>query len=212
VSFTDQPVGLSEEVELDLRQRIIHESLKLFSLKGFLNTSIDDILQQTKASKGGLYNHFKSKDHLFLAVLAEARAMWRERVLFEVNGQQRPLDNVRLILTNYRERYLKDENNIPGGCVFVTLSVELDDQRPDFAKEIWKGFLGVKSMMKRFLDQAKASGELRNDVDTEAVSELLFSGMIGASVVYGMQKTDETLRKAINPLIEYVHSLETPGT
>jgi AcrR family transcriptional regulator len=54
---------------LNLRERIIHESLRLFSLKGFVSTSIDDILQAAEASKGGFYNHFPSKEALFLEVL-----------------------------------------------------------------------------------------------------------------------------------------------
>ncbi len=56
-----------------LKDKIIRESLKLFSLKGFLSTSIHDIMKETKASKGGLYNHFKSKDDIFFAVLDEAK-------------------------------------------------------------------------------------------------------------------------------------------
>jgi AcrR family transcriptional regulator len=60
-----------------LKKRIIYESMKLFSSKGFLNTSIHDIMEKTNTSKGGLYNHFKSKDALFFEVLAEARKIWR---------------------------------------------------------------------------------------------------------------------------------------
>ena len=59
---------------MTLKETIIHESLKLFSLKGFLSTSIHDILVAAETSKGGLYNHFRSKEDLFLAVLQEGRA------------------------------------------------------------------------------------------------------------------------------------------
>ncbi|MEJ2365372.1 MAG: TetR family transcriptional regulator, partial [Deltaproteobacteria bacterium] len=33
--------------------------MRLFSMKGFLSTSITDILEAADASKGGFYNHFK---------------------------------------------------------------------------------------------------------------------------------------------------------
>jgi len=58
---------------MSLRERIIHESLRLFSLKGFLSTSINDILEAANTSKGGFYNHFASKEELFFEVLDEAR-------------------------------------------------------------------------------------------------------------------------------------------
>ncbi len=112
---------------MKLREQIIHESLRCFSLKGYLSTTIDDILSATGASKGGFYNHFKSKDELFLEVLAEARKIWRAKVLAGLDKDLSHLDQVRLFLKNYRDNYLKDSDNIPGGCVFVTLSVELDD-------------------------------------------------------------------------------------
>ena len=51
---------------VSLKDRIIHEALRQFSSKGFMSTSISDILESAGASKGGLYNHFKSKEELFL--------------------------------------------------------------------------------------------------------------------------------------------------
>jgi TetR/AcrR family transcriptional repressor of nem operon len=203
----DRPVGLKGNTILDLRQRIIHETLKLFSLKGYLNTSIEDILSRTHASKGGFYNHFKSKDQLFLSVLSEARKIWRNRVLDGLDQIGSPAMKIRKILENFRDRYLKDSENIPGGCVFVTLLVELDDQRPDFAKEISEGFSRVLAMMNRLLAEAKELGELRPEVDTEAVSRVLFVGLLGASVLYGMDKSPEELGKSISPLMDYLDGL-----
>ena len=66
---------------MNLKETIIHESLKLFSLRGFLSTSISDILEAAHTSKGGFYNHFASKDDLFFQVLEEARRIWREKTL-----------------------------------------------------------------------------------------------------------------------------------
>ncbi len=66
---------------MELKEKIIHESLKLFSLKGFLSTSIHDILEASNTSKGGFYNHFESKEELFFAVLKEAQKIWREKNL-----------------------------------------------------------------------------------------------------------------------------------
>ena len=82
------------KTQTNLKERIIHESLRLFSLKGFLNTSIEDILAKANTSKGGFYNHFKSKDALFPAVLDEARKIWREKVLYGLDAVENPLEKV----------------------------------------------------------------------------------------------------------------------
>jgi AcrR family transcriptional regulator len=192
---------------VDLKEKIIQESLKLFSLKGFLSTSILDIMKVVNTSKGGLYNHFKSKDDLFLAVLSEARKVWRQRNLMGLEQIEKPVEKVIKLLTNYRDNYLTDKETFPGGCIFVTLSMELDDQRPDFSQEITEGFKRLKAMIKRYLDQGKDSGELRTDVDMEVVTEMIFSGMLGASVIYGTEKSYESLNRCINALIGYLRSL-----
>ena len=190
-----------------LKEKIVLESLKLFSLKGFLSTSIHDIMREAKTSKGGLYNHFKSKDEIFSAVLSEARKVWRDRNLAGLDQIEKPVGKVRKLLENYRDRYLKDTETFPGGCIFVTLSVELDDQNPLFSRELNEGFVRLKGMIRRLLEQGKASGKLRAEVNTESVTEMIFSGMLGASVIYGTAKSSVGLDRCINSLIDYVDSL-----
>ncbi|RPJ04337.1 MAG: TetR/AcrR family transcriptional regulator [Deltaproteobacteria bacterium] len=192
---------------LALKEKIIRESLKLFSLKGFLSTSIHDIMEETEVSKGGLYNHFKSKDDIFFAVLSEARKIWRQRNLAGLDQIEKPVAKVKKLLENYRDRYLKDKKTFPGGCVFVALSVELDDQNPVFSQELNEGFVRLKAMIKRLLDQGKGSEELRTDVNTEEVTEMIFSGMLGASVIYGTKKSSASLDNCISALINYLDSL-----
>ncbi len=192
---------------MDLKERIIAESLKLFSLKGFLSTSIQDIMEAAHTSKGGLYNHFKSKEELLSAVLGEARNIWRENNLAGLDQIQNPIEKLKMLLENYRDRYLKDTTKLPGGCIFVTLSVELDDQRPYLTQEINRGFAGLKGMINDFLDQGKSAGDLRNDVDTKAVTEMIFSIILGAAVIYGVEKRPSGSDNSINAVIRYIEGL-----
>ncbi len=192
---------------MDLKEKIVYESLKLFSMKGFLSTSVQDIIEKAKTSKGGFYNHFESKDALFLAVLSEARKLWRERNLFGLNQIEKPVEKIMKLLENYRDRYLKDKKSFPGGCLFVALSTELDDQRPRFSRELNGGFDRLKVMIRRYLDQGKESGALKAEVDTGAVAEMIFAGMIGASVIYGTEKSHDSLDRSINALMSYLKSL-----
>ena len=193
---------------MDLKETIIHESMKLFSLKGFLGTSINDILEAAGTSKGGFYNHFASKEDLFFQVLDEARRIWQEKTLWSLDQIESPIERVKRLLMNYKDRYLKDSADFPGGCIFTTFSVELDDRRPHLAKEVNKGFVGLKVMLKRFLDEGQELGELSQDVSTVAVTELLMSGMVGSSVIYGVDKSSDSLDASINALIDYLEELE----
>jgi len=208
----NRPTGLSVRKKkgfaVELRQKIILEALRLFSLKGYLSTSIQDILDACSASKGGLYNHFKSKEELFFAVLAEARKMWRDRNLDGLDLIEKPVEKVKKLLENYRDLYLKDTGCLPGGCIFVTFSVELDDQKPELAREVNKGFDSLKAMINNLLESGKVSGELREDTDTRAVTEMIFAGMLGATIIYGMEKSPAKLDQTINSLLDYLDRLD----
>jgi TetR/AcrR family transcriptional regulator, transcriptional repressor for nem operon len=189
---------------MSLKDKIIHEALRQFSSKGFMSTSISDILESVGTSKGGLYNHFKSKEDLFFAVLSEAQKIWRQRNLAGLDRFERPLDKLRQILENYRDLYLADTENFPGGCVFVALAVELHDQQPHLAQEINQGFDRFKDLIQRLLDQEKAAGGLRNGIDTGMAAEIVFSGILGACVTYTLVKSRENLDCTIRGLIDYL--------
>lgn len=206
-----RPTGLSVILfridQMTLRESIIHESLKLFSLNGFNGTSIHDIIDACHTSKGGFYNHFSSKEDLFLHVLNTARKIWREKNLYGLDETGSPIEKIKKLLVNFKDRYLKDSENFPGGCIFITFAVELDVQRPHLSKEVNKGFLGFKAMIKRLLDEGAKAGYLKSEVDTQAVTDLLFAGILGTTVVYRVDKSSNSLDAAVNALIGYLDSL-----
>lgn len=192
---------------MSLKDRIIHESLRQFSTKGYMSTSINDIVDAVGTSKGGLYNHFKSKEDLFFVALSEARKIWRQRNLAGLDQLSRPLDKIKKLLENYRDHYLTDAENFPGGCVFITLAVELHDQQPHLAKEVNEGFQRFKSLVKRLLDQAQAAGDLKDGVNTETAAEMIFSGTLGACVAYTSDRSPENLDRNIRGLIALIDTI-----
>jgi TetR/AcrR family transcriptional repressor of nem operon len=194
---------------LKLKEKIIMESTRLFSAKGFLNTSINDVMEASGTSKGGLYNHFRNKGELFSAVLEESRRRWRKINLDGLDRIDSPIGKIIRILENYRDRYLAGSGDIPGGCIFVRVSLEsldLADQWPEIAQEITEGFDRFKAMIRRYLDHAKNIGELETGVDTAEAADMIFSSMMGASVMYSMDKSGENLNGNITSIIRFVDS------
>jgi AcrR family transcriptional regulator len=61
--------------------QIINAAEDVFTKKGFDEARMDDIAEQTGLSKGTLYNYFKSKDDLIIAILD--RIFQREFKVFE---------------------------------------------------------------------------------------------------------------------------------
>ena len=155
----DRPVSpiLQKLIEMTLKEKIINEALRQFSIKGFLSTSITDIIEAVGTSKGGLYNHFKSKEQLFFETLSQARKIWRQRNLHGLSDIEQPIDKIKKILSNNKDNYLTDMDNFPGGCIFVNFATELSDQRPKLAEAVYEGFNRFKAMLRRWLNEAQAA-------------------------------------------------------
>jgi hypothetical protein len=58
------------------------------------------------------------------------------------------------------------------------------------------------------LDQGKETGDVGKGVNTDVVTEVLFNGMLGASLSYGLNKSKDSLDQSITSLIEYFEQLE----
>ena len=102
---------------LQTKQKIINKSLHLFSVKGYYNTSINDILEATRLTKGGLYAHFKSKEDIWYAVHDQAVTIWKDIVFKDIRKIGDPIKRIEKVLDNNLRNYLGAEV-IKGGCFF----------------------------------------------------------------------------------------------
>lgn len=193
---------------MTLKDKLLYAALRQFSAKGYTATSTSSIIDEVGTSKGGLYNHFHNKEELFREALSLARRLWRERNLAGLAEIERPLDKIIALLRNYQQRYLSDSANLPGGCIFVNLAVELGDHHPQLGREVGQGFGKLKAMLERLLIEERGRGSLVESVDPAPAAELICSGILGACVVYSSEKSAESLEATMGALIGYVERLK----
>lgn len=59
--------------------RILDAAVTVFSQKGYKDSAVDDIANQSQTSKGGIYFHFPNKQAIFLALLDQMAGLLRSR-------------------------------------------------------------------------------------------------------------------------------------
>ncbi len=108
------------------RQTILDRAVAVSSVTGLEKLTIGQLADDLKLSKSGLFAHFKSKEGLQLAVLDQAVDRFTELVVRPALKEPRGEPRVRALF----ERWMGWSRNtiLPGGCLFVTASVEFDDQ------------------------------------------------------------------------------------
>ena len=192
------------------RQDIITKALELFSVKGYFNTSINDILEATGLTKGGLYGHFQSKEALWEAAYDEAVKIWREIIFRDIKETMNPLERIRRLITNDMCNYLGKEV-FPGGCFFLNMLVELSGQSEQMKKRILRGFKGIERLIESWLKEAEQMGMVIPGLDYEEISNFIFITLNGAAALYAATRDPKVWRHTINQLSVYLKNFETPG-
>ncbi len=66
-----RPLGKRERNRINNRRAILEAARTCFREKGFENTTIRDIVRQTRLAAGTFYNYFASKEDIFVALLTD---------------------------------------------------------------------------------------------------------------------------------------------
>ncbi len=80
------------------RARILDAALSTFSRKGYHDTRLDDIVDESETSKGAIYFHFANKERLFLALVDQFADLLERRVLEAIEGQAEGMARVQIAL------------------------------------------------------------------------------------------------------------------
>jgi AcrR family transcriptional regulator len=190
------------------RRRIIAEALQLFSVKGYFNTSISDLLAATHLTKGGLYCHFLSKEEIWYAVYDEAVDVWRRTVFTEVREVADPLRRIEKTCANVLEHYLEAEI-FDGGCFFVNMLVELSGQSTAMTRHILKGFVGFARLFQSWLEEARRAGMLRPKLAPREVANFIVITLNGAATLFAASRDPALLHRTNRQLRMYLALVRT---
>ena len=107
---------------LSKRDHITDVALNVFYKRGFHATGIEKIIQEAGVSKKTLYNHFKSKDELILAVLRKRDELFRNNFMRSVERLAKEPRNQLIAVFDVLNEWFNDKDFC--GCMFINASAE----------------------------------------------------------------------------------------
>jgi len=189
------------------RQNIIEKSLQLFCIKGYYNTSINDILQATGLTKGGLYGHFPSKQDIWYAVYDEALTIWKAVVFRGIRSGSDPLERIQTLIENDIRSKLGN-NVFEGGCFFHGMLVELSGQSDAMSDRVLQGFTQLAGLLCTWLAQADQQGMLKPDLNFKEIANYIIIALNGAAALYAANRDPAILDQTVSQLRFYIRQLE----
>jgi len=189
------------------RQNIIAKALRLFCVKGYYNTSINDILVATGLTKGGLYGHFASKEDLWYAVYDEALGIWRKIVFRGIQSNADPLERIQTLIENDIKTKL-GKHVFEGGCFFHSMLVELSGQSAAMSKRLTQGFNQLAGLLRTWLEQAEQLGLLKENLNFNEIANHIIISLNGAAALYAPSRDPAILDQTVSQLRFYIQQLK----
>lgn len=154
-------------------QRILDTALTVFSEKGFVGASMDDIASGAGISKPTLYQYFASKDELFTAMMSQERDHMLES--FEYPSASGMVAELYAFSWHYAEIVLR-----PDMLSLARLIISEAQRLPEIGRAYQSsGPDRVLSGMMKYLEDQRAAGRLTFD-DAELAAEDLWGLILSA--------------------------------
>ena len=192
------------------RQNIIEKSMQLFSVKGYFNTSIADIVTKTGLTKGGLYGHFRTKQEIWYAVYDECAKIWKSVVFQGVRDISDPLERIERVIENSLKNYL-GAGVFEGGCFLLNSLVDLAGQSPTMSHYVLKGFKGFSELLRRWLEEAEQKGMLRDGLNLQGIADFIVISLNGAAPLYAASRDPGVWQQTMSQLHFYIKGLRKPN-
>jgi TetR/AcrR family transcriptional regulator, transcriptional repressor for nem operon len=184
---------------LSTRELILDAASRLIHIRGFHNTSVDDILRESGAGKGNFYYYFKSKDELGFAILDRSVERIRQDLVEKYFTKAKdPWEQLQGFLDFPVER--ARERGGTGGCPLGNLAVEMSDIHEEFRQRLNRAFDEIRSRIELSLEQARSQGALRGDADIPRLAHFIIAGIEGAFMLGKLRKDPEVVATVIAEL------------
>lgn len=145
------------------RERILDASLSIFSRKGYHNTRLDEIVDESETSKGAIYFHFPNKERLFIALVDQFANLLERNVVEAIQEEEKGIGRVQAALKACLETFGRYRR--PAKILLVQ-AVGLGTTFENKRNEINDRFA---YLIQTYLDESIEVGDIP-PVDTEIVS------------------------------------------
>lgn len=170
------------------REVLIDTASRLICLHGYTNTSLDDILRESKVGKGNFYHYFKSKEALGYAIIDRIVLKFSEEVLAPMftSSTLPPLERVERFLDHVVET--QRQSRCVGGCPMGNLAVELSDVHEGFRQRLAQVFRLWRESVHAALREAREEGSLNHSVNPESLAHFFVASLEGAILLTKVTK------------------------
>ena len=187
------------------RDRIIEQAAQLFNQQGFAGVSLSALMAATGLKKGGIYNHFASKDELAIAAFHYSVQLASQRQFAAMRSQRQADKRLRVMVETFVDSF--DEISAWGGCPLMNTALDSDDAHPQLREQARLAMNRWRELIEHIVQKGLDRGELAPQTQPSAVATILISVLEGALALARLEGDRTPMQHAKTHLDNYINGL-----
>jgi TetR/AcrR family transcriptional repressor of nem operon len=188
------------------RRLILERAAPVFNKRGYAGASMSELVEATGIEKGGIYNHFGSKEELAVDAFDYAITLIVDGYASVQEGKV-GLDRLVAIIEIFGD--WSGHPLVAGGCPIMNTAIEADDTNRPLAARARAAMDSWHRLIGSIVKDAKARDEIDNDVDPYELATLVTSTLEGSLMLTKLFDDPAYKHRAVASLTEHVESLRT---
>lgn len=145
------------------------KAMHLFWAKGYYDTSIRDLVDQTGVNPYGLYSVFTDKRGLFLAAIAHYQETVTRDILGALDKPGSARDGIRAVFERAQKVLMPKQGH--AGCLMCNTAVELAPHDDEVAQIVSRHLQHLQARFLQQLTRGQTAGDISPEKDLKALSE-----------------------------------------
>ena len=191
----EEKSSVREQKKILARKKILDAAADEFKFRGFMNTSVSDIMKKSGLGVGTFYNYFGSKEEVLMEIVKKLFAEVESELKFRRETNSSSLELLEICCM--RTAKLIDENRfiLP---LFVSAAAHSDkpEQLPENLSPTFK------NIFERIISIGRERKEIRSDIPAELILEMFHSIYQAASFSKSEIPFQENVRLKIKILLD----------
>ena len=188
------------------RRVIVEKAAALLNTRGYFGSSINDLMREMSLQKGGIYNHFSSKEELACVAFDYSAALMRERFEAALASREGAVERLFAIVDVLG--CLADDPPVAGGCPILNTAVESDGANPELKERAGEAMSGWLRLLGRIVKEGVRTGELTPDTDPRKTASVVLATLEGAVMLSRLCDDPAHMSRAVEHLKEHLRSLD----
>ena len=181
-------MGWTAEQKRQSREKIVNSAAELFTMEGYDNVGINDVMAHAGLTRGAFYNHFESKSALYAEAIVNAADI-AKRTTLEKSG---------LKFADIIQAYLsKEHREGEFHCPLAFLATDIHQREDNVRNTYTQTLQGFINSIQQTLQKQRQQEEAHQEADVDAAEAMKVAVLMIGGVAIARAVNDDALAEQL---------------